>query len=140
MKVTIVTAATQTDFIVVLVLALVRWALLVVDHSTCCSVGCLRLRFSRSETLSFLCVERSCEFVAVIDPENALVDVQIHGKTEITPVVVFCGFAVFRYSVALKENSLGKSSVFIPIFQDVKSVVLEIVQHGALVDAEILVA
>ena len=39
--------------------------------------------------------------------------------------------------VALEENSLGQASVLLSVFQNVNSVILQVIEQGALVDAEV---
>jgi len=106
MEVTIVTATAKTNFIVILELALIWWTLLVVDHFTGFTVRGYGKGLWLSKSLSFSHEERFSEVITIVDAENTVVDCQVHGESQITPVEAFGGFAILRNFVAFKENSL----------------------------------
>ena len=47
--------------------------------------------------------------------------------------------AVSRHLVALEEDTLGKAGVLLPVLENMDGVVFQVVKHGALVNAEVLV-
>jgi len=105
-KVTIETAASKSNFEVVLELSLIWRALFVVDHCPSSLVRILRKSFAVSEHFTFLGVEMAREVVTVVDTEDSFIDFQIHWQANITPVVRLGSVTVNRYFVTLKENSL----------------------------------
>jgi len=139
-QVAVVTAAAQLDLVVVLALGSVWRVLLVVDHGAGCLVRILGEGFSGSEVMSLSGIELTGEIVTVVNAEDSLVDLEVHGEREVAPVVGSGGAAVGGDLVALEEDTLGKAGVLLPVFEDVDGVVFEVVEHGALVDAVVLVA
>jgi len=84
-------------------------------------------------------IEGTCEGVTVIDTEDSSIDVQIHRYGEIGPVDGGGRFAINRDLVALEENSLGESGILLPVLKNMDGVVFQVVEHGALVDTEVLI-
>lgn len=138
-KVTIVTTTTKAHFKIIFEFSLIRRVLLEVDHGAGVLVEVIGECFTVSKLMTLLGIEVTREGVAVVDTEDAAIDVQVHRAGKITPVVGSGCFAINGYFVALKENSLGESSVLLPVLQNVDGVVLQVVEHGALVNAEVLI-
>ena len=139
MEVAIVTAATEFDLVIVLALGSVWGVLLVVNHGASGLVGVLGEGFGRAEAVSLSLVEFAGEGITVIHAEDSFVDLEVHGELEITPVVGLGGAAVSGDLVALEEDTLGQTGILLPVFEDVDGVVFEVVEHRALMDAEVLV-
>ena len=86
MEVTVVTASSELHLVIVLEPLRVWRVLLVVDHGSGILVRIFGEGFGRTKLVSFTAEELTGEGVTVVNAENALVDSQIAGEAEITPV------------------------------------------------------
>ena len=138
-EVAVVTATSELDLVIVLEPFRVWGVLLVVDHVAGRLVGVFGQCFSCSEELAFGVEELAGESVTVVDAEDPLVDSQVTGEADVTPVDGLGCAAVSRHLVALEEDTLGKAGVLLPVLENMDGVVFQVVKHGALVNAEVLV-
>jgi len=138
-EVAVVTATSELDLVIVLEPFRVWGVLLVVDHVAGRLVGVFGQCFSSSEELAFGVEELAGEGVTVVDAEDPLVDSQVTGEADVTPVDGLGCAAVSRHLVALEEDTLGKAGVLLPVLENMDGVVFQVVKHGALVNAEVLV-
>lgn len=137
-EVSVSTATTKSDFVVVLHLSCIWRVLLEVNHFAGLLVRIVGKTFRVSEVDTFVSVEGESEVITVVDAEDSGVNGNVHGHAEVPPGVAVSGTAILGDSVALKEDSLGKTSILLSVLNDVHGVVIQVVHHGALVDAEVL--
>jgi hypothetical protein len=137
-KVSVSTATTESDFIVVLHLTCIWGVLFEVDHSAGFLVRIFGETFGVSKVDSFVGVESLCEFVTVVHTEDTRVNLEVHGHHKVFPGVAVSRSAVLGDFVALEENTLGKTSVLLSVLNDMDGIIFEVVHHSALVDTEVL--
>jgi len=137
-EVSVSTATTKSDFVVVLHLSSIWRVLLEVNHFAGLLVRIIGKAFGVSEVDAFVSVEGESEVIAVVDAEDSGVNLNVHGHVEVLPGVAVSRTAIPRDSVALKENTLGKTSVLLSVLNDVHGVIIQVVHHSALVDSEVL--
>ena len=77
------------------------------------------------------------ELVAVDDAEDTAVDVEVHAKSEIGPVIVTGAVGLQKFGT-LQEDALRNSRVLHAGLDDVESVIVEVEVDDALSDAEVL--
>ena len=138
MEVSVGTATTKSDFVVVLHLSLIWRILFEVDHFAGLLVRIVGEALGVTKADTLVGVEGSSEIITVVDTEDSGVDREIHGEGEVLPGVALGRAAISGDSMALKENTLGKTSVLLSVFNDVDGVIVQVVHHSALVDAEVL--
>jgi len=137
-EVSVGTATTKSDFVVVLHLSLIWRILFEVNHFAGLLVRIIGKGLRVSEVDALVGVEGLGEIVTVVYAEHSGVNREVHGHGEISPGVALSRASVLGNFMALKENTLGKTSVLLSIFDDVDGVIVQVVHHGALVDTEVL--
>jgi len=123
-EVSVGTATTKSDFVVVLHLSLIWRILLEVNHFAGLLVRIIgeALRVTKVDTL--VSVEGFSEIVTIVHAEDSGVDREIHGEVEVLPGVALSRAAISGDSMALKENTLGKTSVLLSVLNDVDGVII----------------
>lgn len=139
MEVSVGTATTKSDFVVVLHLSLIWRILLEVNHFAGLLVRIIGKSLRVLEVHTLVSVEGFSEIITVVHAEDSGVNLEIHGKVEVLPGVAGSRTTILGDSMALKENTLGKTSILLSVLNDVDGVIVQVVHHGALVDAEVLV-
>lgn len=131
------TATLEHDLYVILLLSKIRRSLLHVNHSAGLLEGIIGVTFTFIERNAFVTVERFREVITVNDTENSSIDVQIHSEVQISPSV---RLAVSSWNlVTFQKHSLRNARVLDPVFQNVDSVVIKIVEEHTLPDPVILI-
>lgn len=139
MEVSVGTATTKSDFVVVLHLSLIWRILLEVNHFAGLLVRIIGKSLRVLEVHTLVSVEGFSEIITVVHAEDSGVNLEIHGEVEVLPGVAGGRTTVLGNSMALKENTLGKTSILLSVLNDVDGVIVQVVHHSALVDAEVLV-
>ena len=124
---------------VVLHLSLVWRSLLVVDHQPGLGekICWVALRWVKSNSL--VGEESSGEVIAVDDSENSSVHIEVHSNVEVLPDVIL-GWVLWSWElVSLHEDSLGNSRVLNSWLDDVKGIVIKVVEDGALSKSVVLI-
>jgi hypothetical protein len=137
-EVSVGTATTKSDFVVVLHLSLIWGILFEVNHFAGLLVRIIGKTFRVSKVDTLVGVEGLGEIITVVHAEDSGVNREVHGHGEILPGVALGGASVLGDLMALEENTLGKTSVLLSVFDDVDGIIVQVVHHGALVDAEVL--
>jgi len=139
-EVSVGTATTKSDFIVVLHLTCIWRILFEVNHSASLLVRIIGKAFGVTESDTFVSVEGLGEFITVVNAEDSGVNIKVHRHVKVRPGVALRRASVFGYLVSLKEDTLGESSVLLSVLNDVDGVVIKVVHHSALVDSEVLLS
>ena len=92
----------------------------------------------RTDVGTFVGEIAASELVAVDDAEHTAMDVQVHTKMEIGPIVVTLAIGEKQFG-ALEEHSLGNTRVLNLGLNDVERVILKVEVDDALSDAVVLV-
>ena len=137
LEATVGASTLQLNFNVVFELSLVGWNLFHVDHGASVREWVGRVVFSSADVDSLVGVVGASELVAVNNPEDAAVHVQIHAQSEIRPVVVAraVGLEEFR---TLEEDALRNTRVGDARLNDVERVVIKVEVDDALPDPVVL--
>ena len=80
----------------------------------------------------------SGEVVAVVNPEDSAVDIQVLLEVEVAPGVVIKSAVIFRHFMSFEENALRDSRIFDLGLSYVNRVVVEVVEDHAFADSEVL--
>jgi len=139
-EVSVGTATTKSDFIVVLHLTCIWRILFEVNHSASLLVRIIGKAFGVTESDTFVSVEGLGEFITVVNAEDSGVNIKVHRHVKVLPGVALRRASVFGYLVSLKEDTLGESSVLLSVLNDVDGVVIKVVHHSALMDSEVLLS
>ena len=124
---------------VLLDLSLIRRSLLVVNHGASVSEVVIGLALRSVQGAALVLVETSREVIAVNNSEDTLVHVQVAAQVEISPGVVSGLIIGERKLVSLEEDALGDTRVLNARLDDVKGVVIKVIEDDALADAEVFV-
>jgi len=120
------------------VLGEVWGSLFEIDHGTGVHKWIVWKAFAGTKGHTLVRVEGTGEFVAVVDVENAVVEVDVHADIQVSPGVGLNGTRLGN-KVALEENALRDTRVGDACLQNVDGIVLKVVIHSALTEAVILV-
>lgn len=131
MKVLVGAATFKAHLDVFLLLSLVWWGLLKVNHSTGVHKWIRRNALTWSELTSLVCVERAGEFITIVDAEDTLVEADISANVKVSPGVRL-NMAWLGNKMSLKEDTLGNTRVGNASLQNVNSIILKIIVHSAL--------
>ena len=91
-----------------------------------------------SNVNTLISVESLGEVITVNDTEDSFVDIKVHSKLEIWPVII--DIAVWLWKLmSLKENSLWDSRVLNLWLNDVEGIIIQVEVDDALSDTVVLV-
>lgn len=87
---------------------------------------------------TFNLVESLCEVICINNTENSTVNIEVGSNIQISPGVDLGLLTGDENLVSLEENSLRDTAILNSIFEDMKSIIIEIVINSAFTDTIIL--
>ena len=138
LEATVGSTTLQFDLDIVLKLSLVGRCLFHIDHGASMLEWVIRVVLSWANVLTLVRVVATSEFIAINNVEDTSVDIDVHAKAEIRPVIVTGAIGLGKLS-ALKENTLRDARIWHTRLNDVEGVILHVEVDDALSDAVVLV-
>ena len=119
-------------------LSQVGWVLFHVDHLASVLKWIIWEAFWCSNVNTLISVESLGEVITVNDTEDSFVDIKVHSKLEIWPVIIDVAVWLWKL-MSLKENSLWDSRVLNLWLNDVEGIIIQVEVDDALSDTVVLV-
>jgi hypothetical protein len=138
-KILVGSSTLKHDLDIVLVLSKIGRVLLHADHGAGLNERIIRIALWWVESDAFVLEESLGEIICIHDTENSAIYIKVDTDIQIFPGINLGLLSRDEYLVSLEEDALRDTTVLNSILKDVKSIVVQVVVHGALADAIVLV-